>query len=400
MPIDEFDTPPQLAAELIKVAGGLAENEPSIIADFAVGTGELLLAAKKRWPRAIAFGCDISHDRVESLSQDRSEWTITRCDFLDCASRSTVSDLERIKTRVDLSVLNPPFSVRGGTRIKVRFDDQDVRCSPAMAFVLLAAQYLSHDGNLVALLPAGALESDRDREARAALRRQGDFRPIDSTTARFPGGNPKVTITYFKRGLVATQPCGFAASKFNPTRPISELWKTTDDRVSGLDAPSASRYLPTSLEPINTIKVLRGTLENQVASTVEEPGGIPLVHSTELQGYRLRATQREVPPGTRSLTGPAVLLHRVGRPRQDKIALVPKRPPFAITDCVLALLSHDADECLRLQRSLTENFSLLERNYVGSGAPYITIERVQDVLRRLGFASEVTNWQTVARSTG
>ena len=364
MSIDEFDTPPLLAEKMVQVADRLCENEPRTVADFAVGTGELLSAAKIRWPEASVFGCDISSERVSHIARARSDWTVAQCDFLDCASRKSLSDFEIIKSGVDLAILNPPFSARGGTRADVFFDGQNVRCSPAMAFVLLTSEYLRSDGKLVALLPAGALTADRDEGAREALRKLGEFRAIHRTTARFPGGSLNVTIAYLKRGPATSYACAFTVPKMNTTR--------------------------------TKIKVLRGTLQIHEAPTDVEGGSIPLVHSTELQGYKLQVARREVPSETRSLSGPAVLIHRVGSPRKDKIAYVPKISPFAISDCVVALFCSSEHECLRLHRSLIEQFSLLKRNYIGSGAPYITIKRIQRVLHSLGFASEVTNWQETA----
>ena len=341
MSIDEFDTPPLLAAELVRIADMVCESEPRTVADFAVGTGELLVAAKLHWPKAAVFGCDISNDRVRRLAHSRTDWNVARCDFLDRGSRSSVSHLESIKGKVELAVLNPPFSARGGTRVDVRLDGQNLRCSPAMAFVLVASQYLTADGNLVALLPAGALQGERDQGARNALRQLGEFGAIRGTTATYPGGSLKVTIAHLKRGPGAQPPSTSAAPQSDAMQPI--------------------------------VRVLRGTLQTHKLPTTGVGGSIPLVHSTELQCYKLQAGQREVPSGTRSLSGPAILLHRVGLPRQDKIAYVPRGPSFAITDCVVALLCPDEEECLRLHRSLAEQFGLLERNYIGSGAPYITI---------------------------
>ena len=389
MAIDEFDTPPHLAADLIRIAGSICECEPRVVADFAVGTGELLVAAQQRWPKASAFGCDISVDRVDHLVLAKPEWTVVRCNFLDCVSRSAVPGLESIRDRVDLVVLNPPFTARGGTRVDTTIDGEDVRCSPAMAFVLLASQYLSSGGNLVALLPAGALESERDEHARTVLQRLGKFAPIYESTITFPGGNAKVTIAYFKRHAKPPPP-------YTPGLRRARLSMDTDFAVFDCHgAPSQSCSVP-YLGATTTVKVLRGTFQNRAVPT-EQGSGIPLVHSTELQGYKMKRSQKKVPLGSRSVLGPAVLLHRVGRPRQDKIVFVPRGSTLAITDCVVALLLTDERDCVRLHRCLTEQYGLLERNYVGSGAPYITIKRIRAVLQHLGFPSEVTNWQEMVR---
>ena len=364
MAIDEIDTPPLLAAKLIQVAAMLCENEPQTVADFAVGTGELLTAAKLRWPHATVFGCDISNDRIESLAQARPNWTVARCNFLDRTSRTSLPQLESIRFRVDLAVLNPPFSARGRTAVDVSLHGQNLRCSPAMAFVLLASQYISPNGSLVALLPVGAFQSDRDQGARTALQQLGEFRAVHGTTSQFPGGSLKVTIAYFKRGPTTSVPSASIVPKVSNSHP--------------------------------RVKVLRGTLKTHNLPINNRGQAISLVHSTELQDYELRKSLRRVPTGTRSLSGPAVLLHRVGQPRRDKVAYVPNGPPFAITDCVVALLCDHEKECIRLHKSLTERFWLLKRNYIGSGAPYITVERIQRVLQELGYAPEVTTWQAVS----
>ena len=360
MPIDEIDTPPYLATQLLQVADDLCVNGPQTIADFAVGTGALLAAANLRWPRACFFGCDISNERVARLAQTRTDWTVAQCDFLDQGSRSSLLHLENIKTRVDVAVLNPPFSARGATRVNVCLDGQTVRCSPAMAFVLLASHYLSPNGIVVAILPTGALEADRDQGARAALRQLGEFGTIRGTIAKFPGGSLTTAITYLKRGPSTVSPETLTLPEFVPTQ--------------------------------SRIYVLRGTLQMHDLPCRGARANIPLVHSTELQRYGVQLAQREVPSGLPSTSGPAVLLHRVGQPRQDKITYVPPGPPFAITDCVVALLCPSEHECLRLHRTLTQNFSVLKQYYIGSGAPYITIRRIQHLLYRLGFASEITKW--------
>ncbi len=364
MSIDEFDTPPQLAAKLVNVADQISRSEPRIIADFAVGTGELLAAAKSRWPSASVFGCDISSERISQVAQRGVDWIVAQCNFLDCDSRNYLSDFEVIKSGIDLAILNPPFTARGGTKVEVILDGRSVRCSPAMAFVLNASQYLRSDGNLVALLPAGALKAERDRGAREVLRQLGEFRAIHRTTEKFPGGSLNVTIAYLKRGKANLNSCAFNVPKVSTLRP--------------------------------SIKVLRGTLQMHKISASTAEGSIPLVHSTELQSYKPRVGQKVVPLGTRSISGPAVLIHRVGKPRKDKVAYVPKSPPFAISDCVVALLCPNEYECLRLHRSLIEHYGLLKQNYIGSGAPYITINRIRRVLYDLGVSSEVGSWQESA----
>ena len=363
MSIDEFDTPPHLAAQMVEIAEKLGEDAPRTIADFAVGTGELLLAAEFRWPEAKVFGCDISRERIDRLSMAKPGWTVGQCNFLDSTDRNTLAELVALKAEVDLVLLNPPFSARGGTRTKLSIGGQQLSCSPALAFVLQAVKYLSSHGSLVSLLPVSSLFSEKDQTARHTLNQLGYFQAINGSTAKFPGGNSQVTIVYFKRDTAARN------------HSVASLPRAHDN------------------EP--KVKVLRGTLPNRQGDVKWCGTTVPLVHSTELQGFKLQRAPKNAPSGTRSISGPAVLLHRVGKPRQDKVVYVPEGPPFAITDCVIALLCKNETECLRLHKTLTAHFELLERSYIGSGAPYITMKRIQTILNDLEFGCEVTSWAEV-----
>lgn len=112
---------------------------------------------------------------------------------------------------------------------------------------------------------------------------------------------------------------------------------------------------------------------------------IPLVHSTELRVNGLDLGKRQAGSGTRRVCGPAVLLPRVGQPSSSKLVYHPGGAPFAISDCVIALVCETENEAKRLHSSLLEAWALIERNYVGSCARYITVRRIASVLEALGF---------------
>ena len=80
-----------------------------------------------------------------------------------------------------------------------------------------------------------------------------------------------------------------------------------------------------------------------------------------------------------------VLLPRVGQPKRSKVVQYPNSDALVLSDCVIALMCSSPDEAELLWSDLQSNWSLLEREYVGSGARYITNRRLSDLLTRLGY---------------
>ena len=83
--------------------------------------------------------------------------------------------------------------------------------------------------------------------------------------------------------------------------------------------------------------------------------------------------------------GPMVLLPRVGQPKRSKVAKYPDPDVFMLSDCVIALMCHNSESAELLWKDLQSNWSLLEQEYVGSGARYITNHRLSGLLSRLGY---------------
>ena len=78
----------------------------------------------------------------------------------------------------DAVVLNPPFSCTGAASVGVEVLGQTLRCSPAMAFVLLGFERLRIGGRLVAIVPRNTLDSEKDSDARRLLARHTKLRVV------------------------------------------------------------------------------------------------------------------------------------------------------------------------------------------------------------------------------
>ena len=103
---------------------------------------------------------DIDSATVSRLRRRHPAWSISRCDFTDGHSRARAQAVRGGQGGFDVIALNPPFSFRGGTKRDVQIGDRATTCSPPLAFVAEAVRYLRSGGQLVAILPHGALTSE------------------------------------------------------------------------------------------------------------------------------------------------------------------------------------------------------------------------------------------------
>jgi hypothetical protein len=87
----------------------------------------------------------------------------------------------------------------------------------------------------------------------------------------------------------------------------------------------------------------------------------------------------------RCVTGPAILIPRVGQITEAKIALLDAPRRIMITDCVIALQSNSLACARAVQDRLVENFATFRAHYVGTGAPFITLGRLKTALESVGI---------------
>src|SRR5688572_28975157 len=142
--LDRYYTPPQIATRLLEGITG----DQGHISDFAAGGGSLLEAAAQHWPRAEVLGTDRDCLAVRALRIKYPLWHVGRCDLLNARSRSASPILARASGNVDLLLLNPPFSCRGGQRFSLEFDGQRITCSRAAAFIATGLGYLRKGGRM------------------------------------------------------------------------------------------------------------------------------------------------------------------------------------------------------------------------------------------------------------
>ena len=347
---DAFYTPSEISEKMI---GAIEAGSADIVADFAAGAGDLLEAARARWPLGRIVATDISRAAVMALKRIQPRWEVGRCDFLSGHSRGSCRVLSGLENRVSVVLLNPPFSCRGGTICRVIGNGYEMQSSRGMAFVLNALRYLAPDGELVCVLPAGSLHTQKDQRAWAFLR------------------------TFFHVYLVSRNGHKTFDGCFARTVLVRLRRRALPRRVRNATSTSGNPKAD-----LGRVTLYRGRLPMYV---VKGEGGnsVPLIHSTCLRHSSVDFKQFATGRLSHAITGPTILLPRVGRPDKSKVVLYRGRRLFVMSDCVLGLQC--AFNPAAVHSHILKEWSLISRLYKGTGARFLTVAALAEGLRGLGI---------------
>lgn len=337
---DCYYTPPWIADEVADRVTAIGAGCDLTVADYAVGEGSLLAAVEKQWPDVTCLGVDIDSHAVARLKRQYPRWTVGRCDMLSATSRLHSPILQ---TTVDFAVLNPPFSARGGARVTIRAFDETVSCSPPMAFALLALERVRAEGSLLAVLPANAMRSKKDEQARRVFAERSTF----DIVARFAKRSFKGAVT--ETLLLQASP--------SSSNTYSSVYRPRSGRRSGL--------------PPVGVALVRGVVGMHRAQS--GPGALPLIHTTDMKkGAPVRSSRRAV--STRIVNGPMILIPRVGSPNVNKVVSHTAKGKMTLSDCVFALVCTTESDQRVVHERIENAWTLLSAEYQGSCAPYLTVE--------------------------
>jgi len=325
--------------------------EPRLVADFAAGGGALLEAAAARWPLAAVLAADIDADAVAQLRERHSSWRSERLDFSDPTARGALSSAG-VGAGGCVVLLNPPFSERGAApRWPVSMGGVDYRCGRALAFACWAAEALVEGSEMICLLPAGAVHSERDAPAMAALARLGEAEvtPCQGDSL-FAGYRLRTAILRLRKRAAPSLPA-----------------------IDVQGPPSADLAL----------RLVRGQARGWTEASPRFRGPA-FVHTTDMREGKV-ITRRRLSVGharaSQAIRGPAVLMPRVGRPDVRKVCVWTDPGGGAvISDCVIAIRAASLAEAEELGGKLRRGWSLIEGCYGGTCAPYITLRRLAAVL--------------------
>ena len=352
--MDTHYTPRLVARKLVAAAKNL---RPSVIADLCAGRGDLLLEAEALWPDAKYAAVDIDHAVVRHLRRARPSWWVGRCDITNPLSMRHSLVLKQTSRRISLLLLNPPFTCRGGARLSATTETGKIRTSTAMYFLITALAHLHPTGSAIAILPFGALHNHRDKTA------------WDYISSKF-------RVSVVERPPVASFPDCSASTIIVRLSPSDCHF--VDESALRDDLPLSQEG---SLLQSPPVRIVRGCLPF-VRSDNNFVGPV-LVHSTNLRDEKVILNGHHARSQRRIISQPAVLLPRVGQITKTKIAPFDASKPIVLSDCVIALTTHSFPDAIAVHQRLINNFPLIRAQYVGTGAPFITLQRLTKTLRRL-----------------
>lgn len=337
--IDQHFTPPLLASLLVN---SLPKTfQPSCIADFAVGEGSLIYAALKKWPRGVnVVANDLSMDTLNLL--DNNDWQKFNVDFLDTNAIAN-SKLKKFENKIDLILLNPPFSQRGIKPILWEGTDTKIKSGIALNFIYNALNFLKLGGFLVAVVPNGCLTSQRDEKALTYLKENYEFKIIThNKEATFEKVRVKTSIIMI-------------------------------ENIKPINYKKDVRFPIDSLNP----RVFRGKFQMHTASSKIVENGYPLVHTSSLKNNTVDFLNcYKVKNENSVVRGPAILFPRVGNFNQEKICILTSESEIVISDCIFAVKCKNLAEAECLKEAIYLYWDDFKSNYSGTGAVYSSLDKI------------------------
>ena len=335
--IDQHYTSNELAHTMVE---SLPANFcPSSVADFAAGEGSLLAAALVKWPNLKVIANDLSPANARELRGKYPNGLISTANFLRERSVRS-SKFSALAGKVDLILINPPFSQRGIPPADLEILGQRYRVGVAVAFLYRALQFISENGLLMAILPDGCLAGERDAAAWQAIRNQ------------------------FRVDIIRDN----ARSAFSGVRARTSLV-----RISRAESCSKSPSILTTTLDGKEIKLKRGRCQMHTVSDHRSAGGVPLVHTTDLENGKV-GKRGVLVAGFPKIRGPAILFPRVGRITPGKVTILESGRVVSLSDCVIGLTCSTRKEADKVHARILHNWADFASAYRGTGAPYITVK--------------------------
>lgn len=337
---DKYYTESKLAEKLVNILPN--SFEPSIIADFAAGEGSLLKAAHKKWQKSILLANDFCLESIISL--DYLSWETYNLDFLN-SNEVNRSDLMKFANKIDLVLLNPPFNQKKTKLVDWEGCTENISSGVALYFVFKSMYFLKPNGYLLAILPNGCLTSDRDQSAYKFLSRNYTLEVItENCDSHFKDASPRVSIVSIKN-----------------TRPDNFVNITIKESVKS-----------------SRLDIVRGNIQmHRIKSNTDPKKCYPLIHTTNLKKGKVQIDKGVIVNSTNIITGPAVLLPRVGNFNQEKICYLPVHSKVAISDCIFAIVCDNELHAEEIIVFLLEKWVSFKKIYGGTGALYTTLSKLK-----------------------
>lgn len=349
---DKYYTPPAIASRALERAQ--LERAPAICADTACGSGSLLIAAEDVLEARHCVGIDSDPLVIRQLRRERPEWRLYVGDLLK-RHRPPPTDFPGANYGVDLLVLNPPFSLGPRKYVTVKYLGRSVRCSVAMAHILRSLELFRPNQGAIAVVPESLLYSDTDKHARELL--DQDFSLAELL---------QLSIYTFKGARVNSSFVQFGTQGGRPH--------------------SSSEVVPVPRDSIPA-NVVRGGL--QMHAFKRTSSGARVIHSTSLRSIAIEgfiaALERTHAVAKGRIQGWMLLLPRVGLPKEEAFCALYSKDEVQLSDCVIGIKFPSKVAALGAQKRIQAHWQSLLCLYRGTGARYITIDRLVDWLYVVGI---------------
>jgi predicted RNA methylase len=348
---DRYYTPENVASGVLRQVEW--KEPPQTCADSTCGSGRLLDAASSTFRDIRCIGIDRDKRVIAALRQRRPNWTLATSNLLSTRSfEKTAAKL--VPAQVDLLFMNPPFSHGNRKHVKVCFDGQDLVGSIAMAYILRSFQVFKPTQGALLIVPESLLYSRTDEAARNALSRKYELRKIaDLESSTFNGARAHACVIHAYPGAAASS--------------------ISDPCVADVEL---------------TVRLSRGCLPVHLMTPVGR--GVPFLHSTDLRrvarGENVRKLPRSSVKGSRVVQGWTVLVPRVGVPDISLLRACLLDTPVRLSDCVIAIECDDQATATKVERRVQAGDSGFKDLYKGTGARYVTMDRLKSWLVASGIA--------------
>jgi hypothetical protein len=263
------------------------------------------------------------------------------------------SQVAKADEHTDLLILNPPFSQGRRKSVNIKFEGHEFKGSLAMAYLLRSFELFQPLQGAIAIVPESLLYSAIDAEAREVLSKKYAMKLIAELTA----------------------------ATFSGTRAHASAIQFT------VDGNSIKPGVPFAKSKPITIDVVRGSLPVHLMK--EEKGGTPYVHTTDIHRFfchgKAKTFRRTKSAAKGKTSGWVILVPRVGTPSLATLKVIRLDRTVQLSDCVIALecrTKADASSvATRIERSLEMFIDL----YRGTGARYITLDRLSERLASMNI---------------
>lgn len=333
---DAYYTSSKLAAILVR---HVDLQKVINVADFCVGSGELLKAAEHRWTNINCYGTDISIETIRLLKEEKQKWNLNVCDFTDINSRNSTFLNGKL---FDLILLNPPFTCKGSIVQIISYKGREYHVSTAVEFLVNALQYVTQDGALYSIVPLGILYSQKDSAIWDAISKDYCIK-VHKEYERmyFKDSSPHIAIISIRKGITKKL-----------YQPINKI----------------------TLKQNIVVDIFRGKMSMYMARTSCD--GFRIIHTTNLhEGYLTDSGMTS--KSSSYIKGPAVLIARVGNPNIKKVCAISEDEEYTISDCIIAIKTRNRGDAKELEKMIIDDWDRFKKLYKGTGASYVTLERLR-----------------------